>query len=111
MSMSYNKDGRGSVPPLAVGHGWIIIVTADPPSFLAGLQDSHVAGVRIIDLLIDTGMPVVFCPDKGIVNDVIDTARTVTTITDIGLGKIIGRNVGYGLEVGEIIGVVAGVAW
>jgi hypothetical protein len=97
----------------AVDHGRDIIVTATAPFLLAGLQDSYVAGARIINLLVDTGVPVVFCTDKGIVNAVIDAARTVTTIADIGLGKIdigIAVAVGSRFEIRVIIGVVTGVA-
>jgi hypothetical protein len=97
----------------AVDHRRNIIVTGDTPSLLAGLQDNYVATVRIIDLLTDTGVPVVFCTDKGRVNPVIDATRTVTVIADIGLGKIdieITVGVGSRFKIREIIGVVTGVA-
>ena len=97
----------------AVDHRRNIIVTGDTPSLPAGLEDSHLAGDRIIDLLKDTGVPIVFCTDGGIVYAVIDAAQTVTAIADIGLGKIdIGIAVGIGsrFKIRKIFGVVTGVA-
>jgi hypothetical protein len=97
----------------ATHHGGDIIVTADTPSLLVDLKDSHVAGTGIIDLLIDTGVPVVFCTDSGIINAVIDASRTVTFIADIGLGKVdiqIAVAVGSRYKIREVISIVTGVA-